>query len=66
LASTFGTTVPTFFCREKPISSSRKPACMKSTRTAATITQTVSTAVSASVSDGFTAILQRLEGQTMR
>jgi hypothetical protein len=33
---------------------------MNSTKTAATITQTVSTAESASVSDGCTAILQRV------
>src|SRR4051794_3244764 len=40
----FGTTVPTFFCLEKPISRNMKPACMKSTKTAATMTQVDSTA----------------------
>jgi hypothetical protein len=44
LAITFGTIVPTFFCRLKPISRNMKPACMKKTRMAATITQVVSTA----------------------
>ena len=28
LTKTFATPAPTFFCLEKPISSSRKPACM--------------------------------------
>src|SRR3954451_3520076 len=50
LARILGTTVPAFFMREKPTSSSRKPACMKSTSTAATTTQTVSTAEVTSLS----------------
>src|SRR5881396_1754060 len=49
LARTLGTTVPTFFMREKPISRNMKPACMNMTKTAATITQTVSTALATSV-----------------
>jgi hypothetical protein len=47
LTSTLATTVPTFFIREKPTSSMAKPACMKSTRTAATMTHTVSAATPA-------------------
>ena len=35
----FGTTVPAFFAREKPISRNAKPACIKITSTAATTTQ---------------------------
>src|SRR4051795_781202 len=50
--STFATPAPAFFIREKPISSSRKPACMNITRMAATITHVVSTAEAVSVSVG--------------
>src|SRR3954447_23280675 len=50
--STFATPAPAFFIREKPISSSRKPACMNITRMAATITHVVSTAEATSVSVG--------------
>ena len=53
----FGTIVPTFFCRLKPISRNMNPACMKKTRIAATITQVVSTAEATSVSLGVTAFL---------
>ena len=52
LAITLATTVPAFFMREKPTSSSRKPACMKNTRIPATSTQTVSMRLSASFSVG--------------
>ena len=38
------TTAPTFLPREKPTSSMANPSCMNSTSTAATMTQTVSTA----------------------
>ena len=41
LTRIFAIPVPTFLPREKPISSSAKPACMNSTRTAATITHIV-------------------------
>src|SRR4051812_15544425 len=54
---TFGTIVPAFFIREKPISSRRKPACMKKTNTAATRTQVVSTAEAVSLSEGCKAVL---------
>src|SRR3954454_3748159 len=50
--STFATPAPAFFIREKPISSSRNPACMNITRMAATITHVVSTAEAVSVSVG--------------
>src|SRR5829696_2612448 len=39
LVRIFATTVPAFFAREKPISRKAKPACMKITSRAATITQ---------------------------
>jgi hypothetical protein len=39
LVRIFATTVPAFFAREKPISRKAKPACMKITSSAATITQ---------------------------
>src|SRR5919204_272257 len=42
--TTLATTVPTFFCREKPISRKANPACMNMTRIAATTTHTVSSA----------------------
>ena len=47
LTMTLATTVPTFFIRVKPTSSIAKPACMKSTKHAATMTQTVSAAIPA-------------------
>src|ERR1035437_2368576 len=47
LTMILATTVPTFFMRVKPTSSMANPACMKSTSTAATITQTVSAATPA-------------------
>src|ERR1017187_6603229 len=47
LTMTLATTVPTFFMRVKPTSSMAKPACMNITRSAATITQTVSAATPA-------------------
>jgi len=47
LTMTLATTVPTFFMRVKPTSSMAKPACMKSTSTAATTTHTVSAATPA-------------------
>src|SRR5881397_1814715 len=50
LARIFGTTVPTFFCLEKPISRNMKPACMNRTKTAATMTQVDSTAGMTSLS----------------
>src|SRR5215217_8064646 len=50
IARILATTLPTFFIREKPTSSIAKPACMKSTRKAATITQIVSTASATSSS----------------
>jgi hypothetical protein len=54
--------VPAFFMRENPISSSRKPACMKKTKTAATMTQVVSTAGATSLIVGDKAVLSlRLE-----
>ena len=43
----FATTVPTFFMRAKPTSSMAKPACMNSTKHAATTTHTVSAAIPA-------------------
>src|SRR5436305_721597 len=54
LPITLGTIVPTFFWRENPISRKRKPACMNMTKTPATITQTVSTALIVSVRLGCT------------
>src|SRR3954447_727652 len=39
LVRILATTVPAFFCREKPISRNAKPACMKITSRAATTTQ---------------------------
>src|SRR5438034_8532157 len=63
---TFGTIVPAFFIREKPTSSSMKPACMKKTNTAATMTQVVSTAGTTSwLSVGCKAVLslRRESGQ---
>src|SRR5438128_4203114 len=42
LTMILATIVPTFFMRAKPTSSMAKPACMNSTRHAATITHTVS------------------------
>src|SRR5215831_5064070 len=42
LVMTLATMVPTFFIRLKPTSSMAKPACMNITKTAATITHTVS------------------------
>ena len=42
LTSTLATPAPTFFCLEKPISKSRKPACISRTSTQATITQVMS------------------------
>ena len=41
----FAITVPAFFPRENPISRNANPACMNMTRTAATTTQTVLTAM---------------------
>ncbi len=41
LVMILATTVPAFFVREKPISRPAKPACMKSTRIAATTTHMV-------------------------
>ena len=41
LVRIFATPVPAFFMREKPISSIAKPACMKSTSTAASTTHMV-------------------------
>src|SRR5215212_8381297 len=52
LTSILATTLPTFFIREKPTSSIANPACMKSTRTAATITHTVSMASERSATVG--------------
>ena len=43
LSRIFATPAPAFFMREKPISSSAKPACMNITSTPATITQVVLT-----------------------
>src|SRR5919202_616968 len=51
---TFATIVPAFFMREKPTSSSRKPACMKKTSTPASRTHSVSTRAATSLMDGFT------------
>src|SRR5437868_10585694 len=56
----FGTTVPTFFCREKPISRNMKPACMNRTKTAATMTQVESTAEMTSFMDVVAASMARV------
>src|ERR671916_963428 len=48
----FATTLPTFFILEKPTSSMANPACMKSTRQAATMTHTVSIASERSATVG--------------
>src|SRR5918998_2319053 len=48
----FATTLPTFFIREKPTSSIANPACMNSTRQAATMTHTVSIASERSATVG--------------
>src|SRR4029079_1141948 len=45
LTRIFATTAPTFLPREKPTSSIAKPACIRNTMHAATITQTVSIAI---------------------
>ena len=50
LTRIFATTAPTFLPREKPTSSMAKPACMRNTMHAATMTQTVSIATFMSVS----------------
>src|SRR5215204_2389516 len=52
LTSILATTLPTFFIREKPTSSIANPACMKRTRQAVTITQTVSIASERSAVEG--------------
>src|ERR687890_2578329 len=52
LTKIFATTLPTFFIRENPTSSIANPACMNNTRTAATITHTVSIASESSAVEG--------------
>jgi hypothetical protein len=52
LTSILATTLPTFFIREKPTSSIANPACMNNTRTAATMTHTVSIASERSATVG--------------
>src|ERR687893_2507559 len=52
LTRILATTLPTFFIREKPTSSIANPACMNNTSTAATITQTVSSASESSAVEG--------------
>src|SRR5215204_6370858 len=52
LTRIFATTLPTFFIREKPTSNIANPACMKRTRHAVMITQTVSIASERSAVEG--------------
>ncbi len=53
LAITLAATVPAFFIREKPTSSSRKPACMSITSAPAMYTHRVSMRALSSLSRGF-------------